>query len=241
VFSFWWSAPAMAALLVACSSTKPRVASRLLREKLLSFPVPSPRCGPVAAVSLAPWRGMLVPDDMPRSLFRSLAVISLAVLAAAQTRPRYGGTLRVEIESGTSSLDPSAWPAQLSPLIYDRLVRLDDSGRVQPMLAASWEHDGAMKRWKFHLRAGARFHDGVLVTAAAIAANLKTPYAIRAEGDTLVFESESPAPGLLEQLARSRFGVFHAAADGAVTGTGPFHIAEWQPGRRAVLAANEDY
>jgi ABC-type transport system substrate-binding protein len=46
---------------------------------------------------------------------------------------------------------------------------------------------------------------------------------------------------LLLELAQGRNFVFHLGAEGAISGTGPFRIVEWQAGRRLTLATNEDY
>jgi len=163
----------------------------------------------------------------------------------------------VEIEAGLSSADASGRSDdfaearvsnKLRALMGDRLVRLDASGRPQPALAISWEHDAANVKWTFKLRPAASWHDGSGVTAADVAAALEglvpdRPWSVA--GDTLEIDTGSPWP---------EFPVYLAAAPGAVAlrkvagppgaapiGTGPFRVAEWQPARRVVLLANEDY
>src|SRR5689334_17268737 len=99
---------------------------------------------------------------MKRSPFLSLVLLSvlLASVAVAATRPRYGGVLRIETAAALNTLDPAqdggfpadaAVRAHVAELIFDRLVLLDVSGRPQPGLAASWEHDADQRRWQFHL------------------------------------------------------------------------------------------
>jgi len=51
-----------------------------------------------------------------------------------------------------------------------------------------------------------------------------------------VIQSERPEPGLLFELARPRHALSLLGG-----GTGPFRIVKWEPGRRASLAANDDY
>ena len=157
---------------------------------------------------------------MRRSAWRFLAAISLTALAApAETRPHYGGTFVIEIHDSLTLADPAEWPVRLVPLVYDRLVRLDPNGQPQPGLAISWEHDAASKRWEFHLRPHAMFHDGTPVTAAAAAACLKdwsnatrtvnqtvTP----AGPDVSVFQSENSAPDLPRHLGRRALRDSHA-------------------------------
>ena len=73
-----------------------------------------------------------------------LALLLISV-ASAETRPRYGGTLRVEMRAAPSLLDPASPAtgddpgfAQIAPLVYDTLVRLDPAGRPVASLASSW-------------------------------------------------------------------------------------------------------
>ena len=61
-----------------------------------------------------------------------LAAISLLALAAPlAARPRYGGTLRVEMRATVAALDPSEGgaAARLLPLVFDTLVTVDGNGQ----------------------------------------------------------------------------------------------------------------
>ena len=183
---------------------------------------------------------------MQRSAWQLLALISLIVLPAtsvAGTRARYGGTLVVEIHEAITFADPGEWPSSLVPLVYDGLVRLDAQGRPRPALALSWQHDPDNKRWEFRLRPGVKFHDGSPVNAAAVTACLKmgAHVAVSGEGGAVVIQQEISNPDLPATLADARFVILRRGADGVTSGTGPYRIAEWQPGRHAVLAANDDY
>ena len=70
-------------------------------------------------------------------------------LATAETRPRYGGTLRVMLQSSPQALDLPAnatpseyWDlARTLSLIGDTLVKLDAQDRPQPGLAVAWQSD----------------------------------------------------------------------------------------------------
>ena len=105
---------------------------------------------------------------MRRSLFRFLAAVSLLALRAdAVERPRYGGTLRVEMQAAVRRLDPAEAPERLAGLVFERLVRLDERGRPQPALALSWQSSPGGRRWQFRLRPGVKFHDGSPLTPAA--------------------------------------------------------------------------
>src|SRR5579871_263194 len=173
-----------------------------------------------------------------------LAAVSLLWLAPgapAESRPRYGGTFIVELHAAPNLTDPGEWPVRLVPLVYDRLVRLDNHGEPQPALAASWQPDASNRHWEFRLRPHILFHDGSPVTAQAVAACLKDWVNLEPAGETVIFQSETPAPDLPLRLAGSRGAILLRGADGATVGTGPFRITEWQPGKHALLSAFEGY
>jgi peptide/nickel transport system substrate-binding protein len=167
---------------------------------------------------------------MRRTASLLLAIVSLL---PAATRPHYGGTLRMKLRF--ASLEPSA-EDNLTPLVFDRLVTFSDSAQPQPALAIAWRHDADFKRWEFQIRSGVKYHDGSPLTAATLAADIE---GMSAQGDSLVFRSQQPAPNLLHILASS--STFKRAADGAVVGTGPFRITAGGAAHRIVLTANEDY
>ncbi|MGC2244972.1 MAG: ABC transporter substrate-binding protein [Terriglobales bacterium] len=106
-----------------------------------------------------------------------LALISLACVATAETRPHYGGTLRVAMQSAPNALvlpaasDPSAYwdMARLLSLVGDNLIGVDAEGRPHPALAVAWQHDSTSRHWQFTLRRGVKFHDNSLASPAAIA------------------------------------------------------------------------
>jgi len=171
--------------------------------------------------------------------------------ATAATRPRYGGTLRVELSTSTASLDPaqqSAFPTsvqeQLAALLFDGLVARDEYAKLRPGLAASWQHDPDYRRWLFHLQSGVLLHNGEplrphLVVMSLAASNPN--WQVRLQGDDVVIESSSPVPNLLAELACARNSIVVHTEAGAVVGTGPFRVSTWEAGKRLVLTANDDY
>jgi peptide/nickel transport system substrate-binding protein len=181
---------------------------------------------------------------------RLTAWLPLAVLSAftaqgsAATRPHYGGALRVEVRAAPRSLDPSAHDsATLASLVFEPLVQLDATGTPLPRLALSWQRDSSARRWQFNLRPGVRFHDGLPLVPGAVVASLQAALpglSIAAAADSVIIHAERPMPGLLFDLAHSGL-VFAHNAEGGFTGTGPFRLASWTPGRTATLTANDDY
>src|SRR5256714_1918202 len=185
---------------------------------------------------------------MWRSAWRLLALSSLLACAfqhaRAASRPHYGGSLTLEIVQTLTFADPGDWPRPLIPLVYDGLAHFDQHGQLRPALALSWEHDPGCKRWEFRLRPGVKFHDGSPLNAAAVAASLAAHVMgsnVTASGDNVVFQMDMATPDLPVRLADFRHAVLRRGPDGVSTGSGPFRIAEWQPGRRAKLAANDEY
>ncbi|MFB3827564.1 MAG: ABC transporter substrate-binding protein [Bryobacteraceae bacterium] len=159
-------------------------------------------------------------------------------MTAAAARPRYGGTLMIELRDSVQTLDPASpagdGAALMLPLVFDRL----------PDLSLSWTASGQSRRWEFRLRPGVRYHDGAPFAATpALAAALEATLrgiTVKPHGDTLVFECAQPEPGLPLELARRGY-VFARTPDGGAVGTGPFRLTRWEPGRRAAFAANEDH
>lgn len=188
---------------------------------------------------------------MRRIVSQLLAAISLLSAAAGATRPHYGGTLRVTVQSAPTTLELPAsappadyWDAgRVLSLVADNLVKSDSLGRPQPALAVAWQSDATAKHWQLTLRRSVKFHDGSPASPAAVAqilGTLDSGWTVRASGDTLIIESENPMPSLLAELALPRDLILKHNAAGWPIGTGAFRVAEWQPGKHLQLAANEE-
>jgi ABC-type transport system substrate-binding protein len=188
------------------------------------------------------------------SLIAGVAAAGTAA-AGAETRPQYGGTLRVAMHAAPVSLDPAdgtqadsfAW-RNLTLLIFETLVTADAAGRLHPGLAASWQASSGPtlenQRWQFQLRRKVKFHDGTALTAELVAASLRVAnpgWKIVAETDSVVIDLEAADRDLPAELALPRNAIVKRIPDGKLSGTGPFHIIDWQPGKKLVLAAAEDY
>ena len=180
-----------------------------------------------------------------------LAVSSLflGVLARAETRPQYGGTLRVTTHAAPSTLDPadnrvhdSFARRSVTSLLFDTLVTWN-AGHAQPGLAESWQSSKGNQRWQFRLRHGVKFHDGTPLTSEIVAASLRLAnpaWSVRPEGDSVIIDCDEPNPEMLAEVALSRNAIVKRDGEEKVSGTGPFHILEWQPGKKLTLAAEED-
>lgn len=164
-----------------------------------------------------------------------LGAIATAANPKPSARPHMGGTLRVQMSERIPMIDPRQWPSapaeaaaaeRVASLVFDRLVRLDDHGMLQPALAISWQHDAQSKRWEFRLRDGVKFADGSPLTppvaAMALQQLLGASFDVSAISDSVVIQAEHSRPDLPMELAAGRYFIFHQGDDNSLTGTGPF-------------------
>ena len=157
------------------------------------------------------------------------------------------------------SLDPvrgaSTSPRVISYL-FEGLTRERD-GLIEPALAVQWDVDPRLQRWTFHLRGGVRFHDGTPLSAPIVRASLSRALAVPQLGTPPVERLEAPDDSTVVISLRAPFAPFAAvlatpttaivrdtmrpAARGAASGTGPWTLVRWLPGRELQLAANRSY
>lgn len=105
---------------------------------------------------------------------------SLAMLGAqpAFAAPKKGGTFKIGITEGstTDSLDPaldgSAFITMLSSCYLSQLTEVDAHGKLQPLLAESFEANADASVWTFKLRKGVNWHNGKPVTADDVVATI---------------------------------------------------------------------
>jgi ABC-type transport system substrate-binding protein len=154
----------------------------------------------------------------------------------------------VELSSAWTTPDPTEWNSALSIPIAETLLRLNARGGIEPALSVAWQHDADFKRWRFSLRPKVTFHDGEPLNGASAApsllAALKKKYAdvsIQTGGQAIVIQSGEAMPDLLSDLAAPRSAVVRQSEANPLIGTGPFRVTAWEPGRRLVVAAFEDY
>jgi peptide/nickel transport system substrate-binding protein len=194
-----------------------------------------------------------------------LTVTSSGHQALSQT-PESGGTLRVSLSSSPLVLDPpltgsvSDWIP--TSLIYSNLTRVDETFRVQPDLAESWEFGDRGKTWTFKIRNGVKFHSGREVTADDVA------HSIGRIIDPNVKSRGRGGIGPIEKIevidpSTVRFSLARPIADFPANlalpyarispkdtklnlateadGTGPFILKEFIAGEKVVLDRNPNY
>ncbi|MBB4567715.1 ABC transporter substrate-binding protein [Rhizobium leucaenae] len=190
-----------------------------------------------------------------------LLMLGMTPAQAAKT------TLNIGMSVEPTGLDPTiAAPVAIGQVtwqnIYEGLVAIDESGKIVPQLAKSWDISPDGLIYTFKLQTGVKFHDGEGFdsTAAKFAldrardgksvnpqkrffatiASIDTP-----DPETLVLHLSSPTGSLLYWLGwPSSVMVGSKSADDDKTtpvGTGPFKFSAWAKGDHVELVKNPDY
>lgn len=204
-----------------------------------------------------------------------LTVLLLVVSAAGCVRqptaplddpaPVRGGTLVVAVPADPAGLDPhkavAAATFQITRNLYETLVQVDPQGRLEAGLARTWEVSPDGLVYTFHLRPGARFHDGRDVNAVAVKASFErvldpaTGHPRRRDYEpiaemvvvgehTLAIHLREYAAAFLSNLAMGWAAVVPADASDLYNrpvGSGPFRFVEWRPQQHVKLARFEGY
>jgi len=188
--------------------------------------------------------------------------------SAAALQPKKGGILRYGLSTDPPHLDPHVDSGGASSLvkgtIYSLLVRLNHKMEILPDLAESWERPDELT-YVFHLRKNVKWHDGTDFTSADVKATMERILDPKtgawARGDlrnvqkvetpdlfTVKFLLKRPDAALLPTLAFcnsliAQKTLIEKGADlkNQIVGTGPFKVAERQPGVQTRLVCNENY
>ncbi|WP_062120883.1 ABC transporter substrate-binding protein [Aureimonas sp. AU40] len=196
-----------------------------------------------------------------------LTLVLATAPAAAEAQVR-SDTVTIVLPAAPDRLDPCETPRSvigriIRQNVVETLTELDyATSRIIPRLAESWE-ETAPNRWRFHLRAGVRFHDGSSFDAAAVVEALertldpaltcitRTKYFggidIKAEAiDPLTVEFVTAThvpilPTLLAQLSISSPATPRGVYTNEPVGTGPYRFAGWTQGESVRLERNPAY
>ncbi|TLP77448.1 ABC transporter substrate-binding protein [Nesterenkonia sphaerica] len=144
--------------------------------------------------------------------------------------------------------------------VYEGLVRLDEDGEIQPLLAESWDISDDGQEYTFHLQEGVTFHDGTAFDAEIVKFSLErldqwsanTPEALDAIESVEVVDDYEVTVALSEPDYNALFWL--AGPLGAMfspdsvedlateaNGTGPFEFVSYENAVRMEFARNEDY
>jgi ABC-type transport system substrate-binding protein len=175
--------------------------------------------------------------------------------------PRPGGLLRVGVPAPDAAdtsrgFDPiylsTLSQAEIAAAMYRGLVRAGEGAQIVPDLAESWSVDALAKRYRFKLRADARFHDGAPVDAVAVVRaleRLRDPAlqspgawvmegvdALRAVGEREIeFDLAESKSFFLYLLTHPHAYIGGPDPTGRPNGTGPFRVVEVRPGDSVVM------
>ncbi|HEX4816944.1 MAG TPA: ABC transporter substrate-binding protein [Nonomuraea sp.] len=160
-----------------------------------------------------------------------------------------------------TSTEGAAIPQALLVNVYEGLVKLDQRGRVVPLLAEKWEVSGDRRTYTFTLRKNVTFSSGAPFTAddvvfsldrvrtdwkLKIKSQLDVVDSVTAQGDSVaVVTLKRPSNGFLYAMATrlgamfSRTGVADLA--NKPVGTGPYTLGSWRRGDAIRLDASPSY
>lgn len=212
-------------------------------------------------VSLAPSARLVRRLSFGAAVSAGLVVLSLTPAEAAKTTLNLGMTIE------PAGLDPTiAAPVAIGQVtwqnVFEGLVMIDETGKVQPQLARRWEISDDGLTYTFKLQTGVKFHDGEAFDSAsakfaldrargaasvnpqkrffASIASIDTP-----DPATLVLHLSAPTGSLLYWLGwpASVMVAPNSAADDKIKpiGTGPFKFVNWAKGDKVELEKNPDY
>jgi peptide/nickel transport system substrate-binding protein len=212
-------------------------------------------------VSLAPSARLVGRLSLGAVFSAGLMLMGLTPAEAAKT------TLNLGMSVEPAGLDPTiAAPVAIGQVtwqnVFEGLVTIDESGKIQPQLAKSWEISPDGLTYTFKLQSGVKFHDGEAFDSAAAKfaldrargkdsvnpqkrffasiASIDTP-----DPQTLVLHLSAPTGSLIYWLgwpASVMVGPASAADDKTKPiGTGPFKFASWAKGDKVELEKNADY
>jgi peptide/nickel transport system substrate-binding protein len=196
-----------------------------------------------------------------RLLAAALLLASLAPAEAAKT------SLVVGIAVEPPGLDPTiAAPVAIREVtwvnLFEGLVRIDRDGRVQPLLAKSWDVAPDGLTYTFRLQQGVKFHDGSTFDSTDVKFafdRARAPSSTNAQKQIFApidsVETPDPATVVIKLKQPSGNFLYYLGWGDAVivapetaennkanpVGTGPFRFKSWARGDRVELVRNPEY
>ncbi|QDL96221.1 ABC transporter substrate-binding protein [Rhodopseudomonas palustris] len=214
------------------------------------------------------------PPRWMHSVVASKFALPALALAASLTLPAAvdAKTIRAVMHSDLRIIDPGLTTAYITRdhgyMVYDTLLAMDSSFKVQPQMAEYKVSDDKLT-YTFTLRDGLKWHDGAPVTAEDCVTSLQrwgkkdgmgqklmqfTASLEAPDAKTIVLKLKEPYALVLESIAKPSSivpfmmpkRIAETPADKAIPeqiGSGPFKFvaSEFQPGVKAVYVKNADY
>jgi peptide/nickel transport system substrate-binding protein len=196
---------------------------------------------------------------------RTLIALAIGLLLGAGVAQ----TVRIGLHQDPPNLDPILSQAfsdrSVTYQIYDRLVDLDESLTIVPMLATSWDVSDDGLVYTLQIREGVTFHDGTPLDAEAVRytldRNLTREGSARRDELSSIEDVAVTGPYTVEITLRSPNAAFLAVLSGnagaivsptaaeaagadfgnAPVGSGPFIFDSRERQNHVTLRANDDY
>lgn len=110
--------------------------------------------------------------------FRTLAAMGrIGVTVLLLLGPAHAATLRIGLNEDPDALDPARGGTFVGRVVFaavcDKLIDIDAQNNFVPQLATSWSWSPDNSVLSIALRDGVQFHDGGMMTAEAVKANLE--------------------------------------------------------------------
>lgn len=236
-------------LVAACAAPTP--VAQPTAVPATSAPQPTSPPAPTSAPAPTTVPATTAPTAAPATAAPTTAAGGAAktlTIAAAEVPEALDPTISLQIYNWTISF-----------AMFDTLVTSDDTGKISPSLATSWELVNS-KAWKFNLRKDVKFHDGTPFTSASVKATLdhildanvkSRQNAIWASYDhtetpddyTAIIYTKDPMGTMLSNLTLTLMIQAKPAKpiNEFPIGTGPFKFVEWKKDDRITVEANKDY
>jgi len=192
-----------------------------------------------------------------RQFVAAAAQLGIAPGVLAQGKAHETSPLVVAVGADRYSTDPQRFTFTVRgphTQIAETPVRPDANFLPAPLLFERWRVDKG--RYRVHLRAGLRFHDGTPLDADAAIQALRSIGQSRSDFlqiapgsfkriDSLSFEFASATGSnlVLENMSHRAVSLYSGATDKSIapSGTGPYRFVRYEPRQRLELRANTDY
>lgn len=200
----------------------------------------------------------------------SILALMLALLVACNGDKKEESKIEIdkkEITVGVTSFADTLEPTEqyFSWVITrygvgENLVRFDENGELQPLLAEGWNVSEDGLTWTFKIREGVKFSNGNPLTAEAVKSSLERTFIkskraegffkwteIIANGQTLKIKTENPVAVLPQSMADPLFLIVDTSVNtdefltkGPIC-TGPYMFQEFKSGEYTVVVKNSNY
>jgi peptide/nickel transport system substrate-binding protein len=193
------------------------------------------------------------------------SIVSSATSALA-AEPKKGGKIKFasDLHGPSDTLDPGLNTSTIDysrgRAHYNSLCQINDDLTTRPELAEEYSANSDNTEWTFKLRKNVKFHDGSPFTADDVIYTMSRHYGekststaktliahvnewVKVDNYTIKAKLDGPDGDLPAILGTPQFKILK---DGTTDfqnppGTGPFKLAEFQPGVRSIHVRNDDY